>query len=150
MSTEKANPITSGEDVRVWKVHLLDIYKAKYSHKFKFFHCYEFAQNLPKFQSLFAPEGNSTKNFSGSDNANKKHREGVGSLEKHPVGMKKAKLIKKKDEIADRMAKKFCIHSSTTMGECSEMMKSPGLHDALASFLSSAGQGMLTLMMQSM
>ena len=150
MSIEKTNPVTSGEDVKVWKIHLLDIYKAKYGHEFKFFHCYKFAQNSPEFQSLFAPEGNSTKSFSGSDDANKKHRKGAGSLEKCPVGMKKAKLIKKEDEMADRMANKFGIHSSMTTGENSEMTKSPGLHDGVAGFLSIGRLGMLTWMIQSM
>ena len=52
--------------------------------------------------------------------------------------------------MADRMAKKFGINSSTTTtGENSEIMKSPHMH-ALASFLSITGQGMSTWMVQSM
>ena len=43
--------------------------------------------------------------------------------------------------MADRMAKKFGIHSSTAIGENSEMTKSQGLHDELASFLPITGQG---------
>ena len=79
MSIEKANPITSGEDLKVWKLCLLDMYKAKYGHDFKFYHGYEFAQTTPKFLSLYATEGNFTKSSPGSDNTNKKCREGVGA-----------------------------------------------------------------------
>ena len=58
---EKANPISSEEDLKVWKLHVLDICKAKYGHDFKFHHCYEFAQTSPKLLALFATECNSPR-----------------------------------------------------------------------------------------
>ena len=99
MSIRKADPIASGEDLMVWKLHLLDIYKAKYGQDFRFYHCYEFAQNLP--QVLFATEGNSSKKLSLSDDSSQKSREGVGSLENCPVGTKKAIQIKKEGEMVE-------------------------------------------------
>ena len=39
ISTEKRNPFGSGEELKVWKRHLHDIYKAKYSSEFKFYSC---------------------------------------------------------------------------------------------------------------
>ena len=97
-------PIASGEDLKVWKLHLLDMYKAKYGNDFKFYHCYEFAQTTPMFLSLFGTEGHSSKSSPGPDNANKNPREGVGVSEKHSVGTKKVKQIKKEDVMAERMA----------------------------------------------
>ena len=35
ISIEKSNPIASGEELKVWKRHLHDIYKAKYLSEFK-------------------------------------------------------------------------------------------------------------------
>ena len=56
VSTEKTNPIASGEELKVWKRHQHDIYKAKYSSELKFYSCYKLTKDHPKFLSLFSME----------------------------------------------------------------------------------------------
>ena len=56
ISIEKSNPIASGEELKVWKRHLHYIYKAKYLSELKFYSCYKFAKDHPKFLSLFSIE----------------------------------------------------------------------------------------------
>ena len=86
----------------------------------------------------------------------KKHKDGVGSANKCLVGMKRAKQMKKEDEMVDRMSQKFRIMSNkTTNDEETTQMKmmtknSPAMQEALVRFLSTAGQGMSTWMMHSM
>ena len=36
-----------------YKVHLLELYMMKHGSDCKFYHCYEFAKDKPKFMSLF-------------------------------------------------------------------------------------------------
>ena len=86
----------------------------------------------------------------------KKHKDGVGSANKHPVGTKRVKQMKKEDEMVDRLSQKFGIMSNkTTNDKETTQMKtmtknSPALQEALAGFLSIAGQEMSAWMMQSM
>ena len=56
ISIEKSNPIASGGELKVWKRHLHDIYKAKYLSELKFHSCDEFTKDQPKFLSLFSVE----------------------------------------------------------------------------------------------
>ena len=85
----------------------------------------------------------------------KKHKDGVGSANKCPVGSKRVKQMKE-DEMVDRLSQKFGIMSNkTTYDEETTQMKmmtknSPALQEALEGFLSIAGQGMSAWMMQSM
>ena len=91
ISIEKSNTIASGEELKVWKRHLHDIYKAKYLSKFKFYSCYEFAKDHPKFLSLFSMETTTNQSVVDEDGdvvVEKKHKDGVGSANKHPVGTK--------------------------------------------------------------
>ena len=86
----------------------------------------------------------------------KKCKDGVGSATKHPLGMKRAKQMKKEDEMVDRLSQKFGITSNkTTNDKETTQMKtmtknSPALQEALVEFLSITGQGMSAWMMQSM
>ena len=71
-----------------------DIYKAKYSSEFKFYSCYKFAKDHQKFLLLFSME--ITTNLSVVDEdgdvvMEKKHKDEVGSANKHPVGTKRVK-----------------------------------------------------------
>ena len=92
----------------------------------------------------------------GDEVAEKKCKDGDVSANKHPMGMKRVKQMKKEDEMVDRLPQKFGIMSNkTTNNEETTQMKtitknSPALQEALAGFLSIAGQGMLAWMMQSM
>ena len=90
ISIEKSNPIASGEELKVWKRHLHDIYKSEYSSELKFYSCYEFAKDHPKFLSLFSMERTTIQSVVDEDGdvAKKKHKDGVGSATKCPVGMK--------------------------------------------------------------
>ena len=91
-----------------------------------------------------------------SDVVKKKCKDGVGSASKHPVGMKRVKQMKKEDVMVDRLSQKFGITLNKTKNDeetsQTEMMmkNSPPLQEALAGFLSIAGQGMSAWMMQSM
>ena len=86
----------------------------------------------------------------------KKCKDGVGSANKHLVGTKRAKQMRKEDEMMDRLSQKFGIASNkTTNDKETTQMKmttktSPALQEALAAFLSITGQGMSAWMMQSM
>ena len=86
----------------------------------------------------------------------KKCKDGVGSANKCLVGTKRAKQMKKEDEMVDRLSQKFGITSNkTTNDEETTQMKmttknSPALQEALVGFLSITGQGMSAWMMQSM
>ena len=53
ISIEKSNPIASGEELKVWKRCLHDIYKAKYLSEFQFYSCYKFAKDQPKVSLTF-------------------------------------------------------------------------------------------------
>ena len=91
-----------------------------------------------------------SSNSPESDNANKKHSEGVvGASEKCAVGTKKAKQIKKEDEMAERMARSLATTAAPTPKN-SVLMKSSGLHNDLPVSCPFSGQGMLTSMMQFM
>ena len=78
----------------------------------------------------------------------KKHKDRVGSVNKCPVGMKRAKQMKKNYEMVDRLSQKFGIMSNKTTNdeETTQMKmmtkKSPALQEALVGFLSITGQGM--------
>ena len=111
ISIEKSYPIASGEELKVWKRHLHDIYKAKYSSEFKFYSCYKFTKDHPKFLSLFAMETTTNQSVVDEDGdvVKKKHKDGVGLATKHPVGMKRAKQMKKEDEMVDRLSQEFGI-----------------------------------------
>ena len=93
ISIEKSNPIASGEELKVWKRHLHDVYKAKYLSEFKFHSCYKFANDPPKFLSLFSMEMTTNQSVVDEDGdvVEKKHKDGVGSGTKCPVGTKRAK-----------------------------------------------------------
>ena len=81
ISIEKSNPIASGEELKVWKRHLHDIYKVKYSLEFKVYSCYEFTKDHPKFLSLFSIETTSNQYVVDEDGAlvvEKKHKDEVG------------------------------------------------------------------------
>ena len=86
----------------------------------------------------------------------KKHKDGVGSANKRPMGIKRANQMKKEDEMVDRLSQKFGIMSNKTANnEETTQMKtmtktSPALQEALAGFLFITGQGMSAWMMQSM
>ena len=86
----------------------------------------------------------------------KKCKDGVGSANKHLVGTKTAKQMKKEDKMVDRLSQKFGIMlNKTTNDEETTQMKmtmktSRALQEALAGFLSIAGQGISAWMMQSM
>ena len=86
----------------------------------------------------------------------KKCKDGVGSANKHLVGTKTANQMKIEDKMVDRLSQKFGIMlNKTTNDEESTQMKmtmktSPALQEALAGFLSIAGQGISAWMMQSM
>ena len=54
------------------------------------------------------------------DVVEKKCKEGVGLVTKHPMGMKRAKQMKKEDEMVNRLSKKFGITSNKT-----KMLKKP-------------------------
>ena len=155
ISIEKSNPIVSGEELKVWKRHLHDIYKVKYSSEFKFYSCYEFTKD---FLSLFSMETTTNQSVVDEDGdvVKMKHKDGVGLTTKHPVGMKRVKQMKKEDEMVDRLSWIFGIMSNKTKNdeETSQMKmtkkNSPALQEALAGFLSIAGQGISAWMMQSM
>ena len=158
ISIEKSNPIASGEELIVWKRCLHDIYKAKYLSEFKFYSCYKFTKDHPKFLSLFLMEMTTNQSVVDEDGdvvVEKKHKDGVGSANKCPVGSKRVKQMKE-DEMVDRLSQKFGIMSNkTTYDEETTQMKmmtknSPALQEALEGFLSIAGQGMSAWMMQSM
>ena len=93
ISIEKSNPIASGEELKVWKRHLYDLYKAKYSSEFKFYSCYKFAKDHPKFLSLFSMEMATNQSVVDEDGfvVKKTCKDGLGSATKHPVGMKRVK-----------------------------------------------------------
>ena len=117
LSIEKSNPIASGEELKVWKRHLHDIYKAKYLSEFKFYSCYDFAKDHPKFLSLFSMETTTNQSVVDKDGhvvVEKKHKHGVGSANKCPVGMKRVKQMKKEDEMVDRLSQKFGITLNKT------------------------------------
>ena len=157
ISIEKSNPIASGEELKVWKRHLHDIYKVKYSSRFMFYSCYKFAKDHPKFLSLFSMETTTNQSVVDEDGdvVKKKHKDGVGLATKH-LGTKRVKQMKKEDEMVNRLSQKFGIMLNKTKNdqETSQMkmtMKnSPALQEALAGFLSITGQGMSAWVMQSM
>ena len=159
ISIEQSNPIASGEELKVWKRCLHHIYKAMYLSEFKFYSCYEFAKDHPKFPSLFSMEMTTNQSVVDEDGdvvVENKCKDGVGSANKHPVGMKRVKQMKKEDEMVDRLSQKFGIMlNKTTNDEETTQMKtmtkpSPAMQEALAGFLSITGQGMSAWMMQSM
>ena len=90
------------------------------------------------------------------DVVEKKCKDGVGSANKCLVGTKRVKQMKKEDEMVDRLPQKFGIMlNKTTNNKETTQMKmmtknSPALQEALAGFLSIAGEGMSAWMMQSM
>ena len=72
----------------------------------------------------------------------KKHKDGVGSANKCPVGMKRVKQMKKEDKMVDRLSQKFGImlNKTTNDKETTQMRmmtkNSPTLQEALVGFLS--------------
>ena len=100
-------------------------------------------------QSVVDEDGN-------GDMVEKKHKEGVGLATKCLMGTKRAKQMKKEDEMVDRLSQNFGMKTSTKNKdkETSQMkMKtkfSHALQEALAGFLSITGQGMSAWMMQSL
>ena len=158
ISIEKSNPSASGEELIVWKRHLHDIYKAKYSSEFKCYSCYEFAKDHPKFLSLFSMETTTNQSVVDEDGdvVNKKCKEGVGSATKCLVGTKRVKQMKKEDKMVNRLSQKFGITLNKTKNdkETSQLKTTtknlPSLHEALVGFLSITGQGISAWMMQSM
>ena len=120
ISIEKSNPIACGEELKVWKRHLHDLFKAKYSSEFKFYSYYEFTKDHPKFLSLFSMLTTTNQPVVDEDGdvvVEKKHRDGVGSANKHAVGTKRAKQMKKEDEMVDRLSQKFGITSNKTTND---------------------------------
>ena len=116
ISMEKSTPIASGEELKVWKRHLHDTYKAKYSSEFKFYSCYKFTKYHPKFLSFFSMEMATNQSVVDEDGevVKKKCKDGVGLATKCPVGMKRAKQMKKEDKMVNRLSQKFGITSNKT------------------------------------
>ena len=159
ISIEKSNPIASGEELKIWKRHLHDIYKAKYLSELKFYSCYEFVMDHPKFLSLFSMETTTNQSVVDEDGdvvVEKKCKDGVGSANNCLVGMKRVKQMKKEDKMVDRLSQKFGItpNKTTNDKETTQMnmmtKTSPALQEELAGFLSITGQGMSACMVQSM
>ena len=146
ISLEKSNPIASGKELKLWKRCQHDIYKAKYSSEFKLYSCYRLTKDHPKFLSLFLLETTTNQSVVDEDGdvvVEKKHKDGVGSAHKCPVGMKSAKQMKKEDEMADRLSQKFGIMlNKTTNNKETTQMKtmtknSPALQEAKYLFINS-------------
>ena len=146
----KNNPIASGEELKVWKRHLHDTYKAKYSSEFKFYSCSSSPKDQPKFLSLFSMETTTNQSVASDGDVvvEKKCKDGVGSATTCLVGTKRMKQMKKEDEMVDRFSQKFGITSNkTTNNKETTQMKmmtknSPALQETLVGFLSIASQGM--------
>ena len=139
---KKSNPIASGEELKVWKRCLHDIYKTKYSSEFKFYSCYKLAKDHPKFLTHFSMEMTTNQSVVHEDGdvAKKKYKDGVSLATKCPVGMKRAKQMKKEDEMVDRLSQKFGITLNKTKNdeETSQMKtmtkNSPALQETLVGF----------------
>ena len=78
----------------------------------------DFAKDHPKFLSLFSMETTSNQSVVDEDGngdvVEKKCKEGLGSVAKCPMGMKRTKQMKKEDEMVDRLSQKFGITSNKT------------------------------------
>lgn len=112
VSIEKANPKASGEDLNAWRKRLAENYKKKHGTTFKFFSCYEFAKQTPKFSSLFTIERTTKSVVSSSsseaqDPGEKKRQTGSGSSNNRPMGNKRAKQLHNSELMIDNMMKKY-------------------------------------------
>ena len=106
-----------------------------YLSEFKFYSCDEFSNDHPKFLSLFSMEMTTNQSVVDEDGdvvVERKCKEGVGSANKHLVGMKRVKQMKKEDKMVDMLSQKFGIMSNkTTDDEETTQMKmttNPHLH----------------------
>ena len=115
ISIEKIYPIVSGEELKVWKRHLHDIYKAKYSSELKFYSYYELAKDHPKFLSFFSIKMTTNQSVVDEDGnvVEMKHIDGVGSATKCLVGTKRVKQMKNEDKMVNRLSQNNRILSKS-------------------------------------
>jgi len=97
------NSIKSGEDDATWHAGLGRVYKEKYGEEFRFLPCYFFLRNKPKFLTLITDGGD------GGSHEDAPKKRSIGAKDERPLGNKRAKQLKKIDDIAEHIGTKLGV-----------------------------------------
>jgi len=96
----------SGEDDAAYHARLGRIFKEKYGEDFRFLPCYFFLRDKLKFHTLVAAN-DEKKNTENEDMSTTKRS--IGGKEERPLGNKRAKQLKKIEDMAEHLGTKFGI-----------------------------------------